>query len=143
MRGVNPGEYRHRVRLERPVLAQDNATGEVVTTWETLTFGAALSSAVPAECLTGPGREYKGSGQTLSEVALRVRLRWFPGLDTSYRITFDGQVYDIRSAELDTTSRREWRLECRNPRKAIVGDGFITEGGDFVLAENGNDLVPE
>lgn len=145
MRGVNPGQYRHRVRIERPVLTQDAVTGEAVTAWEVITVGGATADAVPAECLTGPGREFKASGQVLGEVALRVRLRWFAGLDETHRLVWQGFAYDLRSVETDTTNRREYLLECKNPRRlaAALGDGFITEGGDALVTEGGDEIIPE
>ena len=70
---------------------------------------------VPAEVLTGHGREFQGGNATQAEVSARVNLRWFPISPTvlaSWRLVWDGQMFNIQSAEMDATARREWRLRC-------------------------------
>lgn len=69
-------------------------------------------SAVPAEVLTGPGREQIAAGVKHSEVAARINLRWFPGLQSSWRVLWDGEVFAITGKSTDATARREWRLVC-------------------------------
>ncbi|HBO6416691.1 TPA: head-tail adaptor protein, partial [Pseudomonas aeruginosa] len=46
---------RHRIEFQRQVHTQDPVTGEVITTWEAVLFSGRFD--VPAEVLTGPGRE--------------------------------------------------------------------------------------
>ncbi|MFO6023937.1 head-tail adaptor protein, partial [Pseudomonas aeruginosa] len=46
---------RHRIQFQRQVQTQDPDTGEMVTTWETVLFSGRAD--LPAEVLTGPGRE--------------------------------------------------------------------------------------
>lgn len=68
---------------------------------------------VPAEVLTGPGREFQGGAATQSETSARINLRWFPANERDmavWRIVWDGRIYNITSAETDITARREWRL---------------------------------
>jgi SPP1 family predicted phage head-tail adaptor len=67
---------------------------------------------VPAEVLTGPGREFIAAGTKQSETTARITLRWFDGLLPSMRLLWDGRVFDIQSIETDATARREWRLRC-------------------------------
>ena len=76
---------------------------------------------VPAEVLTGPGREFLQSGQMQSDVAARIRVPWFPGgIDASWRVLWDGRVFDIKGdPDLDASGRREYRIKC----KAGVNDG--------------------
>ena len=104
---------RHRVAFQRQENMQDPDTGDLVTTWvpATLASGAALSS-VPAEVLTGAGREFIGSGTVNSETTARINLRWFPGLLPSWRVEWDGRLFDIQSIETDATARQEYRLRC-------------------------------
>lgn len=97
---------RHRVDIEKQVHEQNPATGRVKTTWEP------FMSDVPAEVLTGPGRERVASGAVQAEVAARINLRWFPGLDPSMRVVWDGRKFNISSIETDVTARREYRLIC-------------------------------
>ncbi|GAB3099704.1 head-tail adaptor protein [Aestuariicella hydrocarbonica] len=107
---------RHVVTLQKPVESQDPTTGAVTIAWETATDDSGTQLVdVPAEVLTGPGREFRESGTTQSETTARINLRWFP-VDRlelyQWRILWDGRVYNIGSAETDRTARREWRLKC-------------------------------
>lgn len=116
---------RHRLIVQRPVEAQDQTTGSVVTTWETVTLpdGTVLSS-VPAEVLTGPGREVKAQQADIPEGSARINMRWFPGLDAKWRLLWDGDfdssnewtgvIFDITSIETDLTGRFEYRLLCES-----------------------------
>lgn len=80
----------------------------------TLADGTPLTD-VPAEVLTGPGREWVGAGAPQADATARVNLRWFPADPTEiarWRLLWDGGIYSITSAETDITARREWRLRC-------------------------------
>lgn len=96
---------RHRVRVERFVTGRDPNTGAVINEWQTFVDN------VPAEVLTGPGRELNQSGSVQAEVAARINMRWFPGLTQAMRIIWDGIIYNIGSIETDMTARREYRLK--------------------------------
>jgi SPP1 family predicted phage head-tail adaptor len=140
MRGMNPGRLRHRVELQRPVLTQDAITGEMIEAWET------VSASVPAEVLTGPGREYREAGATQAEVALRLTMRPVPGISQTWRVIWSGFIFDIRSIEFDETAARTLRIECRNPKQVEQqgDDGFLLENGvDLFITEGGDILIPE
>lgn len=104
---------RHRIEFQELVVEQDSETGATVQSWQTayLDSDTPLDS-VPAEVLTGPGREFRGTGTTQEEATARINLRWFPGLLQTWRILWDGRIYNIQSIETDATARREWRLRC-------------------------------
>lgn len=106
--------YRHRVTFQERVWAQDSETGAVSYSWETalLHDGTELED-VPAEVLTGPGREFPAAGAKQSETDARINLRWFPGLSPTWRVVWEGQHYDITGIEVDRTARREYRLRCK------------------------------
>lgn len=104
---------RHRVTIQYQAEAQDTNTGAVTTSWVNLYAG------VPAEVLTGMGREFQQSASTQAEIAARINMRWFPGLTESMRILWDGKVFNIHAIETDATARREYRLKCT----AGVNDG--------------------
>jgi SPP1 family predicted phage head-tail adaptor len=98
---------RHRVTVQQQV-------PEVTTYGEGVGyFWADVYTAVPAEVLTGPGREFNAADAKQAETTARITLRWFPGLDPSMRIVWEGKHYDILSIELDVTARREYRLRCK------------------------------
>lgn len=104
---------RHRIEFQELVEDQDSETGAMVQSWQTayLDSDTPLDS-VPAEVMTGPGREFRNSGTTQAESTARINLRWFPGLLETWRILWDGRFYNIQSIETDVTGRREWRLRC-------------------------------
>lgn len=105
--------YRHRVTIQRQQ-AVVNELGEQEISW------VDVLANEPAEVLTGPGREFMAAGQMQSDVAARITLRWFPGLDATMRILWDGRVFNIAGdPDTDATGRREWRVKCR----AGVNDG--------------------
>jgi SPP1 family predicted phage head-tail adaptor len=103
------GRLRQRITLQALVVEQDSESGEVTNVWDT------VYSAVPAEVLTGAGREFRESGAIQAETTARITVRWFD-VDRvaiyKWRILWDGRVYNIVSAETDITGRKEWRFRC-------------------------------
>lgn len=103
---------RHRVHIQEQVETQNSNTGAITKAWQTVYLDSDTPlDSVPAEVLTGPGREFNASGAIQAEVAARINLRWFPGLAQSMRILWDGRIYNIGSIETDRTARREYRLK--------------------------------
>lgn len=111
---------RHRITFERQVTTRDSE-GVASVVWDTVVLDESLTELkdVPAEVLTGPGREFRETGQVQAELAARINCRWFPGLDASWRILWDGQVFNIGTWDTDLTGRREYRIRCT----AGVNDG--------------------
>lgn len=108
---------RHRVSVEERIELQDSETGDISHVWAPLQIGSSSSSdppRLPAEVLTGPGREFQAAGTKQAETTARITLRWFPGLLPTHRIVWaeGGKTYDIQSIETDATGRREYRLRC-------------------------------
>jgi len=103
------GRLRQRITLQEPVIEQDSETGETTHTW------ADVYAGVPAEVLTGAGREFRESAAMQAETTARITVRWFD-VDRvaiyTWRILWDGRVYNIDSAETDITARNEWRFRC-------------------------------
>ena len=111
---------RHHVTIQRPVIGQDPVTGEQIVTWENVWLDSSTELVdVPAQVLTGPGREIMGAGSKQAEDTVRINLRWFPGFEVGWRVLWDGHVYDISSVEYDLTGRRELRLR---------GTGGLSDG---------------
>lgn len=111
---------RHRVEIQQLVeTGRDPGTGGVINEWQTLVVGTTTMNSVPAEVLTGPGRESRAAGAVQAETDARINLRWFPGLTQKMRILWDGRVYNIDGMATDRTGRQEWRLTC----KEGVNDG--------------------
>ena len=110
---------RHRVTFESKSEPVRDENGYIVPGsggWQTVVLDGGLRlEDVPAEVLTGPGREFQGGNATQAEASARVTLRWFPTsprVVASWRMRWDGQIFNIQSAEVDITARREWRLRC-------------------------------
>ena len=100
---------RHRVTIKTPTVTQNPTTGEMVESW------AVLFCGVPAEVLTGPGREPFTSAQFHSDTTARITTRWFacdPHDLQKLRIEWDGRDYDVKAFITDATARRWYRFEC-------------------------------
>jgi SPP1 family predicted phage head-tail adaptor len=111
---------RHRVTIQEQIESQDSNTGAIAVTWETVWLDSNTELAnVPAEVLTGPGKEMFQAEARQGEIAARINMRWFPGLTQKMRVLWDNQVFNIQSIETDPTARREYRLRC----VAGVNDG--------------------
>lgn len=112
---------RHVVTFQEQVNDR-NDDGVLTRAWATVAApGVGLLEYVPAEVLTGPGRDFIQSGQQQADVAARITCRWFPGgISPSWRILWDGQIFNIQGApDTDATGRREYRIKC----SAGVNDG--------------------
>lgn len=108
---IRAGKYRHRIVIEAP----QNSTGsegQNVVLWVDAYPDATALGGIPAEVLTGPGREFRASDGPNSELAARINIRPLPGLHQRMRVLWDGKVYGIQSIETDETARREMRLRC-------------------------------
>lgn len=104
---------RHRITIQELVETQDTTTGAVTRAWED------FETNVPAEVLTGAGKEFVESASTQGQLNARINTRWFPGLTQKMRVIWDTNIYNITSIETDITARQEYRLKC----SAGVTDG--------------------
>lgn len=104
--------YRHRVAIQEQTETQDSETGDIEFTWGTVYLDSDTPlDSLPAEVLTGPGRELQAADAKQAEIAARINLAWFPGLTQKMRVVWEGQNFDIVSIETDATARREYRLK--------------------------------
>lgn len=110
---MRAGRLRERVLIE----SMQHGTPDPVTGHSELGWANILPDGqlFPAEVLEGPGKEPFIAGTIQAETAARINIRYFDIPKTELmkcRITWDGCVFDIVSAERDKTGRREWRLRC-------------------------------
>ena len=104
---------RHRVSIQEQIETQNTSTGAMSIAWEDVVLDAeTVLNSVPAEVLTGAGREIDQAGAMQGEIVARINMRWFPDLLQSMRIVWDGKVFNIKSIETDLTGRQEYRLRC-------------------------------
>lgn len=112
---------RHRITFQEQIQIKDS-NGDREVDWQNVVLesGEELEN-VPAEVLTGPGREFNNSGTVQSDVTARITCRWFPGgINAAWRILWDGQVFNIGAIpDTDVSARREYRIRCT----AGVNDG--------------------
>ncbi|WP_286938896.1 head-tail adaptor protein [Achromobacter sp. UBA4530] len=105
---------RHRVSIEE-LITFKGPDGRVES-WQTLALDSdTVFDAVPAEVLTGPGREVIASGAPQETGVARVAIRWFPISDERLgrcRLVWNGRAYRIESVETDRTARQEWRFRA-------------------------------
>lgn len=109
---------RHRITIQVNQPVKNPTTGAMVDDWQTATAddGTVLVD-VPADVLTGGGREHAAANTQVLQVDARINLRWFPMADTALakcRILWDGRVFDINGVTTDITARREWRLTAKH-----------------------------
>lgn len=69
-------------------------------------------SRVPAEVLTGPGRESIQSGSKFAETTARITIRMVEGVNPKMRILWQGKVYNILDISNDEHATREIRMRC-------------------------------
>lgn len=107
--------YRHRVAVQAQVRQIDSDGEDVGHEWENVWLDSDTElAAVPAQVLTGPGREFNAADAKQAETTARINIRWFPGLLPTMRIVWEGRPFDILEIALDETARREYRLRCRD-----------------------------
>lgn len=105
----------HRITFQEQITEIDT-DGFPSTTWQNVWLDSDTElENVPAEVLTGPGREFEQSGQTQADVVARIRCPWFPGgIQASWRILWDGFVFNIGGIpDMDASGRREYRIKCK------------------------------
>jgi len=107
---MSSGRYRHRITIDHKVESRDEYGGPVID-WQP------FAADVPAEVLTGPGRELRAANAPVEEVAARINFRYVPGIDQAMRVRWLHEIgeellFNIRSVEFDRTTRRETRLIC-------------------------------
>lgn len=101
------GRLRHRITIQRKQLAQDPDTGEMVLAWQDLAVDE------PASVVPLSGREYIQSQANQSELTARITIRYFPGVNSTQRVLFDGGIYSIEAVLPDPTARRHLTLMCK------------------------------
>lgn len=98
---MRAGALRHRVRIERPDLAQDPSTGEMVPGW-------VLVATVWASVEPLSTREFIAAQATQSEITARVVMRYRAGITAGMRLAHRGQLYNIHGVLPDPKSGRQY-----------------------------------
>lgn len=111
---LKAGNLRHRIALQRKQQTQNPQTGAMVTTWVT-------EATVPAAVEPLSAREFIAAQAVQSDVSVRIRVRYRPGITSAMRLLHDGKVYNITGVLADKDSGREYlTLPCSElPHDAI------------------------
>ena len=115
---AHAGRYREIITIRGLIDGgTDPLSGLPIREWGT------VHANVPAEVLTGPGREGVAAGAERAETDARIHFHWLPGVDMQMRVIWetepngDRPEYAIQSIEHDATNRREIRLRCVHGRE--------------------------
>lgn len=108
MKPIRAGKYRHRITIRRKTEVVDPVTGYRTEVWSD------YLTALPAEFIAGPGREYLAAESIRSEVQGRMSIRWSPeaaAIQSHDRVLWDGRLWELKSDPLqDETTRKQLTL---------------------------------
>lgn len=100
---MRSGRLRHRITIQQRQEVTTN--GDRAWTW------AAVYTDVPADFLSGPGREFLAAEAIRAETVGRFELRYLPGITADMRVLWDDQVWNIKAPPIvDQSARREMTL---------------------------------
>lgn len=106
---IKPGELRHKIDILTPPVDR-NDYGEVDETAEWPVFKEGVWASV--EPLKG--RELFTAQQINSEITLKVKMWYIPGVKAKMRIRSRGQVFEIVGPPIDNKQiNRELELMCK------------------------------
>jgi len=86
---MRAGDLDTRLQLFQPVLTKDSL-GQDVETWQ-------LAATVWGQPIPISGRERMTSAREVSEFDMRFRIRYRDGIDTTWRVGYEGGQFDIYS----------------------------------------------
>lgn len=102
---MRSGNLRHRIEIQHQVHGEDE-WGNHVFEWQTF-------AKVWAEVLDLKGREFWQAVSVASEVTVRVRIRYLPGLEASMRVLHEGRVLEIDHIIDPDGRKRTLQLLCK------------------------------
>ncbi len=108
----NAGRLRHRVWIQNRVETQDQSTGEIKYTWQSIT-----TKQIAAEVAPLSAKEFLASAALQSEIIARITIRWRADVTAKMRVlhTVRGvdRYYNIEGVLADPKSGLEWMtLPC-------------------------------
>lgn len=98
------GQLRRRITIQQPVEVTDQY-GTPAIQWQE--FATVWAAVEPIR-----GREYILLKNTNSELTVRIRIRYLPGVTNAMRVVYDDRVFNIESV-IDVDERhKEMHLMC-------------------------------
>ena len=102
--GIQSGQFRHHVKLEQATETRD-ATGGVTRAWvEKAERWADISEL--------RGREKFEAQQMELRTDTKIRLRYYPGLDATWRVVHGSDTYNVASVVNVGVTNYELDLQC-------------------------------
>lgn len=102
---MNAGHLRERITIREKVVTRD-AYGAEAITWAD--FASVYASAEPIR-----GREFIALRSAQSDISIRFRIRYTPGVQTTMQVRWDGGDYEIDEIINRNARNRELELLCR------------------------------
>jgi SPP1 family predicted phage head-tail adaptor len=104
-RQLNPGDFRHRVQIQRLATSEDTSNA-IQEAW--LPLATVWAAVEPMSA-----REQVEAQSMQSAVSVRIRIRPLAGVDAACRVIFRGQTYNVHGVIPDPVSGLEWwTLPC-------------------------------
>lgn len=106
MKTLDPGQLRHRVELQKKIVAQAAGSGAEQVVWEKVADLWAKVEPISA-------RDFIQGQAVQSQISTRIIIRYRNDVDPTMRILHRGKVYNIRGVLADNQSGLEWlTLPC-------------------------------
>lgn len=102
---MNIGRLRHRITLQKQ-RNRPSDYGAAVAEWHDVHH-------VWAEVKPLSGREYFANAQIQSDITTQIWLRYLPDVDSTMRVVFGGQLYDIVSVINYKSLNKTLLLQCK------------------------------
>lgn len=102
---MRAGKLRHRITIQSRHTARGTMGGESAQ-W------VDVAQCLPAAIEPLNGRELLTAQQVQSEITVRIRLRYRPGIEAKMRVLYRGEVYSIQYVINPELLNRELQLMC-------------------------------
>jgi SPP1 family predicted phage head-tail adaptor len=102
---MKSGKLRHRITIQSKVVSRDTFGAETIT-WRT-------EKTVWASIEPISGKEYFLAQQVQSEVTHVIKIRYYEGLRTDWRMLFGSRIFDVKSVINFQEQNVEMILMCR------------------------------
>lgn len=110
---IDPGALRHRVAIQERIETQDETTGAMSWTWQTVNDERGNWTSVSCQKLPLSAREFEAAAAIQAQVSTRFVIRWMSGVKPKMRLLLDEMAYDINGVMEDQDSGREYlTLSC-------------------------------
>jgi SPP1 family predicted phage head-tail adaptor len=102
---MNPGKLRNRITIQKLNDTIKDEYNRPTTDWDD--FATVWAAVEPLK-----GREYLLAQNTNTELTVRIRIRYLPGITPGMRVKYGERIFDIQSV-IDIEERhREMHLMC-------------------------------